>query len=275
MDNYYSSPELMDKLCYHSTFAAGTCRGNRKRLPKAITNCKLKSGEVCFWWSDALLCIKWCDKCSVLMLSTIHEAVEINMGKIDRHGNPVMKPEPIHDYTMKMRGCDISDQLMTSYSMLRRSVKWWRKLFFHLFALCINNAYILYKKHHRKPVPHDTFIENLASHLINASLESRTLTVTRPRSPPNDTTNRLQGRHFPSYIGKVTTKSGSKMCAACNFGKKHLTAKGYRGEKLSRKFTSYMCKTCNVPLCIYPCFELYHTKDEYQNYAFRNRISNI
>ena len=186
-----------------------------------------------------------------------------------------MKPEPIHDYTMKMRGCDISDQLMTSYSMLRHSVKWWQKLFFHLFALCINNAYILYKKHHRKPVPHDTFIENLASHLINASLESRTLTITRPRSPPNDTTNHLQGRYFPSYIGKVTTKSGSKMCAACNFGKKHLTAKGYRGEKLSRKLTSYMCKTCNVPLCIYPCFELYHTKDEYQNYAFCNRISNI
>ena len=48
MDNYYSSPELMDELYYRSNFAAGTCRGNRKCLPKAITNCKLKSGEVCF-----------------------------------------------------------------------------------------------------------------------------------------------------------------------------------------------------------------------------------
>ena len=146
MDNYYSSPELMEELFFCSTFSAGTCRGNRKGLPKAITKCKLKPGEVCFRQNDALLCIKWCDKRSVLILSTIHEAVDINTGKIDRHGFPILKPEPVHDYTMKMRGCDISDQLMTSYSMLRRSVKWWRKLFFHLFALCINNAYILYKK---------------------------------------------------------------------------------------------------------------------------------
>ena len=275
MDNYYSSPELMEELFFRSTFSAGTCRGNRKHLPKAVTNCKLKPGEVCFRRNDATLCIKWCDKRSVLILSTIHEAVEINTGKIDRHGSPILKLEPVHDYTMKMRGCDISDQLMTSYSMLRRSVKWWRKLFFHLFALCINNAYILYKKNTRKPVPHDTFIEYLAKNLINSSLESRTLTVTRPRSPLTDTTNRLQGRHFPSYIGKVSTKSGSKMCVACNFGKKHMTAKGYTNAKLPHKLTSYMCKICNVPLCIYPCFELYHTKDEYHNYAFRNHVSSI
>ena len=48
MDNYYSSPKLMEELYLHSTFSAGTCRSNRKRLPKAITYCKLKPGEVCF-----------------------------------------------------------------------------------------------------------------------------------------------------------------------------------------------------------------------------------
>ena len=33
MDNYYSSPELFEELHYHETFAAGTCRSNRKNLP--------------------------------------------------------------------------------------------------------------------------------------------------------------------------------------------------------------------------------------------------
>ena len=175
---------------------------------------------------------------------------------------------------MKMRGCDISDQLMTSYSMLRHSVKWWRKLF-STSLHCASIMHIFFtKKKPRKSVPHDTFIEYLATNLFNSSLESRTLTVTRPRSP-TDTTNHLQGRHFPSYIRKVSTKSGSKMCGACNFGKKQMTAKGYTGVNLPRKLTSYMCKICNVPLCIYPCFELYHTKDEYQNYAFRSRVSSI
>ena len=184
MDNYYSSPDLMEELDLRSTFSAGTCRSNRKFLPKAVTWSKLKPGQSCFWRAGPLLCIKWCDKWSVLIISTIHEAVEINTGKKDRQGNPIVKPENVHEYTINMRGCDLSDQLMTSYSMLRRSVKWWRKLFFHVFALCINNAYILYKKFNNNPVPHDTFMEHLAKSLIDSSLESCTLAVTRPRVGP-------------------------------------------------------------------------------------------
>ena len=165
---------------------------------------------------------------------------------------------------------------MTSYSMLRRSVKWWRKLFFHLFALCINNAHILYKKFNKHPVPHDTFMEELAKSLIDSSLQSRTVVVSRQLSPkPPHNTYRLHERHFPAPIGKTTTKSGSKKCAVCNFGKKQIVSKGYTGVKLPRKLTSYMCNSCNLSMCIYPCFELYHTKENYKDLAFRNRISNI
>ena len=148
-----------------------------------------------------------------------------------------------------MRGCDISDQLMTSYSMLRRSVKWWRKLFFHLFALCINNAYIVYKMFNNNPVPHDTFMEQLAKSLVQSSLQSHTVSVTRPRSPkpPNPITC-LHERHFPSPIGKTSTKSGSKKCSVCNFGKKAIVSKGYKGVKLPPKLTS----TC-VNLAMFLC----------------------
>ena len=276
MDNYYSSPDLMEELYLRSTFSAGTCRSNRKCLSKAVALAKLKPGQSCFRRAGPLLCIKWCDKRSVLILSTIHEAVEINTGKKDRHDNPILKPESVHEYTMNMRGCDLSDQLMTSYSMLRRSVKWWRKLFFHMFALCINNAYILYKKFNAHSRPHDTFMEDLAKYLIDSSLQSCTVKVSRPRAPqlPNPTI-RLHERHFPSPIGKTSTKSGSKKCSVCNFGKKAIIAKGYKGVTLPCKLTSYSCNSCNLPMCIYPCFELYHTKDKYQDIAFRDRISHI
>ena len=275
MDNYYTSVELLEELYLRATFSAGTCRINRKAVPKAMKDIKLKMGEVCFRRSDTILALKWFDKRAVLILSTIHEAVEITTGKKDRYGNPITKPECIYDYTTNMRGCDLSDQLMTSYSLLRRSLKWWRKLFFHLFALCINNAYILYKKFTNDPVPHDTFMEQLAEMLLMSSIPSRTLAVTRPRSPLVVNTTRLDSRHFPSYIGKNERKSGSKMCAICNFGKKTIIAQGYKGTTLPRKLTSYMCKPCNIPLCIVPCFELYHTKEHYQNVAFRNRVTNL
>ena len=276
MDNYYSSPELMEELYLRSTFSAGTCRSNRKCLPKAVTLAKLKPGQSCFCRAGSLLCIKWCDKRSVLIISTIHDAVEVNTGKTDRHGNAIVKPESVHQYTMNMRGCDLSDQLMTSYSMLRRSVKWWRKLFFHMFALCINNAYILYKKFNEQPVPHDTFMEQLAKSLIDSSLQSRTIVVSKQLSPkPPHHATHLHERHFPSPIGKTATKSGSKKCSVCNFGKKQIVSNGYTGVKLPRKLTSYMCNSCDMPMCIYPCFELYHTKENYKDLAFRNRISNI
>ena len=276
MDNYYSSPELMEELYLHSTFPVGTCHSNRKCLPKAVTLAQLKPGQSCFRRAGSLLCIKWCDKQSVLILSTIHDAVEINTGKKDRQGNPIVKPKSVHQYTMNMRGCDLNDQLMTSYSKLRRSVKWWRKLFFHIVALCINNAYILYKKFNTNPMPHDTFMEHLAKSLIDSSLQACTVAETRPWSPktPNPIT-RLHERHFQSPIGKSSTKSGSKKCSVCNFGKKTIIAKGYKGVKLPRKLTLYMCNSCNIPICIHPCFELYHTKENYQDIAFRTRISNM
>ena len=42
MDNFYSNPCLYKELHWCSTFACGTCRSNRKYLPKAVTKAKLK-----------------------------------------------------------------------------------------------------------------------------------------------------------------------------------------------------------------------------------------
>ena len=102
-----------------------------------MVDAKLKPGEICYWRADELLAIKWCDKRAVLILSTIHEAVEIPTSKKDRFDQPIIKPEAVHEYTKNMRGCDLADQLINSYCMIRRTCKWWLKIFFHLFAACI------------------------------------------------------------------------------------------------------------------------------------------
>ena len=96
--NYYTSPELLKELCLRSTFGAGTCRKNQKGLPKAVVNAKLKTNETCYRRANELLAIKWFDKRHVLILSTIHEAVEITTDKKTRSGEPIIKPEPVHEY---------------------------------------------------------------------------------------------------------------------------------------------------------------------------------
>ena len=63
MDNYYSSPDLFFELHNKECFACGTCRKNRKNLPKAVTTAKLKRKGDCIFRRDGpLLCLKWWQK---------------------------------------------------------------------------------------------------------------------------------------------------------------------------------------------------------------------
>ena len=41
-------------------------------------------------------------------------------------------------------GVDKSDQLNSYNNMTRKSLKWWKKVFFHLFVTALSNAYIIY-----------------------------------------------------------------------------------------------------------------------------------
>ena len=47
INNYYLSSCLYEELHWHSTFACGTCRPNRKYFPKAVTKVKLKKKGDC------------------------------------------------------------------------------------------------------------------------------------------------------------------------------------------------------------------------------------
>ena len=58
------------------------------------------------------------------MLSTIHEAVFVETGKVDRNRDKIEKPEPVYYYCGRMGGVDLSDQLLNYYSFLRKSSKW-------------------------------------------------------------------------------------------------------------------------------------------------------
>ena len=91
------------------------------------------------------------------MLSTIHEAVFVETGKVDRNGDKIEKPEPVYYYCGWMGGVDLSDQLLNYYSFLRKSSKWSQKLLIHLFNLVLLNAYILNKHFGCQKLTHDEY----------------------------------------------------------------------------------------------------------------------
>ena len=124
------------------TYACGTARVSRKEMPEAFKKSvskeiKLTRGSGIFHTRDHLLALKYHDKRDIHMLSTIHTSECVIFDKKDSDGNYLSKPKYIVDYVKYMGGVDLNDQLLQYYAPLRKCVKWWRKLFFHLFNMMI------------------------------------------------------------------------------------------------------------------------------------------
>ena len=277
-DNYYTSPQLLEELLYRDTLGCGTVRLNRKGLPKAVCKAKLKQKEVCFrrtydFDTDApgpMLALKWCDKRDVSMLSTMHTAFEKWTGKNDRtiHHNPVYKPTCIVDYIQHMGGVDLSDQLMTYYSFLRRTCKWWRKLFVHLLNMLLLNAYLLNRKFGTMKLSHSGYRERVAQYLIESTVE-RNAELYLPTNPlvEND---RLVGRHFPRKLPYTNDRIIPLRCCVCSVNKRDALKDG---RKERRKSSSFKCLQCNLVMCIDPCFKIYHTHKDFKAEIDRLQMS--
>ena len=77
MDNWFSSPDLFEKLCNRNIDAIGTLPQNRKGVPSEIKKSKLKKGEYVSAYKDKLLVMKWKDKKDICLMSTIHDEAMI------------------------------------------------------------------------------------------------------------------------------------------------------------------------------------------------------
>ena len=279
MDNYYSSPELFSELYYRQTYACGTVQQNRKGLPATVKKAELKPLESVFLRNGPMLCLKWSGpkkkskKKPVTILSTIHRANELLTPKTDPHGNRIPKPVAIHEYTKNMSGVDISDQYMSFHVSLWKSMKLSRKLFFHLLNMLILNSHLLNKKFGKKKMNKDDFIEHLANYLVDTGLQ--TLMVVPKKSFQTSSISRLFERHFPKHLPKRNGKIQALLCKACNFTTSQLSKMGYPPERLPHKTSVYWCEECESPLCITPCFELFHTYSDFRQKSLIARCPNI
>ena len=76
---------------------------------------------------DGVKLIKWKDEKDVLMISTrpSHSAVVVNTGNINSKNESIMNPQVVLDYNEGRQGTDLSGQLSTYFTCLRRSIKWY------------------------------------------------------------------------------------------------------------------------------------------------------
>ena len=58
---------------------------------------------------------------------------------------PIPCPTAVYDYNQFMGGVDLVDQNLSYYSLtLRRTIKWWEKVFWRLIDISIINSWIIF-----------------------------------------------------------------------------------------------------------------------------------
>lgn len=250
VDNWYSSPALFSYLFEKKTNACGTVKANRKNMP--VLNKKLKAGDVESKATKNLLAIKWHDKRDVRVLSTLHIDELIPSNKIDKNsGENVLKPACILDYNKNMGSVDRSDMMLSSTETVRKTLKWYKKTFFHLFDLAVLNSSILHKHLTKGKQSVGEFQNNLIKQILAAyhTPQQRNQCGRRPETANSEL--RLTARHFPTFLPATESKSNpTRRCIVCT-------------KKQKRKESRYICEPCNVSLCVIPCFQDYHTKKNY------------
>ena len=194
-----------------------------------------------------MLAIRWVDRKPVLMLSTVHEGKIVEMDKRKRGTEEnVKKPDAILDYNINMRLVDKCDMQIGEIDCVRKSVKWYKKVFFHLMDMCVLNAYNLYLVKTGKRPSLRIFSQNVIKQLL-----ARHATIPTPRQrhvPPSTPGRMLFQDAFNRHRLEELPGRQRRRCQVC-FATKKVEKRSY-----------YRCAGCDVGLCPAPCFTDYHTK---------------
>ncbi|GLV40888.1 hypothetical protein CBL_08462 [Carabus blaptoides fortunei] len=109
-------------------------------------------------------------------------------------GENIIKPKAIVDCNMNMGAVDKSNMMISFLDCSRKSMKWYKKIFFRLLDVSTLNAYNLYQvKTGEKPTFSD-FRLKLITQLIEKHHKARPSSGGRKSK---DTPERLTARHFP------------------------------------------------------------------------------
>ena len=181
-DNFYTSMNLLKDLKANGILACGTASANRRDFPdkfKKTTKAwgkKAKRGNMRWERNQSVGTLQWKDNKLVTVMSTIHAAHDAGhtMRRVKENGRfsrkIVRQPKAVPDYNQYMNGVDRSDQLISRYHVLRKTIKWWKTLFFHMIDISVVNSYILFKSY-QKTFPSIEALKRDGVYPDNLSLE--------------------------------------------------------------------------------------------------------
>jgi len=205
LDNWYTSPNLVDTLCTRKTDVVGTMRTNRKKFPDFVKRARLKKGETVAAFHKKQMIMKWKDKRDVTLISTFHDD---SMENVTRQG-VIQKPSVILDYNKNTGGVDRNDGQLQSYKLAQeRLKKYYQKMFRYLLDVVRLNAFIIYKK--GGSICMLDFLLTLAESLSSMAGVVEPATRGRPSKSPKP--SRLLGCCFPDMVPGTSKKKPIRRC---------------------------------------------------------------
>jgi hypothetical protein len=249
MDNYFTSVPLFMDLLSRSTYACGTVRKARKYFPEDFDiDENMEQGESEYWQSGNFVATVWQDKRAVRFLSTCCDAEgEDVVERRRKKQEPLLLncPPVVKLYSQAMGGVDKSDRMVRTYSVSRKSPKWWFRLFYYFIDMSVANSYILYKNSpNHSGLSELDYIKELALELIGTFSQEEKV---QP-GPQRESRRAASIPRFTSANHWPLKTKKRKRCQQCKGGKK----KGRR--------TYYTCESCGVHLCVDRCLKRFHTK---------------
>lgn len=264
MDNFYTSVKLCKDLLERQTYICGTLRNNRRGNPPDVCSKKLKKGEVFSQQNkDGIRVTKWLDKRPVLMISSVpnHSDQLVATGTKNK-GNDVVKPPAVIAYNKAKKGVDISDQMSSYYTTLRKSLKWYKKVAFEIMlGTSVVNSLVVYNCHgngKNKPLNMLAFREKIIEGLLNDVAEI-------DRGGDNAENENLEQRRkrkrgkSSHRIGKYegSARTSRKRCAECY--KRIQKEKGSKEARVKASKVLTFCEDCDgTPTMCIPCFKNVH-----------------
>lgn len=264
-DNFFTSLELIHMLRYNmGIFSLGTIRSNRLRgaEQKLIPDKALKkkgrgsySRVVCN--TNKVCIVKWHDNKVVTVASSY--VSETPVGVIQRYNKDLKQraavpcPNIIKHYNAHMGGVDLADMLVALYRTEMKSHRWYLPIFSQMLDMCVNNSWILYRRHigvnNIKRLSLKKFRHQIIQGLLHSGRQQpfknydsvppapkkiiKTPCTVRPTADV-----KYDGyNHFPTF----GTKGRCKLCI--------------KGQ------TTVMCIKCGMRLCLLPdrnCFFNFH-----------------
>ncbi|KAE9546596.1 hypothetical protein FO519_010192, partial [Halicephalobus sp. NKZ332] len=178
--------------------------------------------------NHGVLLLKWKDKRDIFMLSTKH----------DGSWNNERKPLVVEDYN-KMKGfVDLSDQMAAYTPFVRKTAKWYMRLFFHLVTqTALVNAWILYTQ--RNSIQFNDFKIDIARKLMDLEENSSPSQAKKRKLIERSDLKGNQRRYCRSCYRKL----------ADQHGRTH--AKTYARKSRTQ------CSVCQCFICL-ECFQTRH-----------------